>query len=116
MIAEIRGWPVGDQMVSITKLVKIAPIPAEKPEVTVQGVQFGQVDGQHEDAVFESVAPGGKALMHHAALVEARAPGGFRIGINYRHAVECEIGRITRPREAQLGECAMREPQKSGSA
>jgi hypothetical protein len=72
-------------VVRIAEFIGTPPVVSEEPQGSVEPAQFVEVDSDEEDPVFEPVAPRDPTLVHHAALVEARAERDFLLRFRDGH-------------------------------
>ena len=74
------------KVVGISELQPIAPVAAEEPQASIEGVQFVEVEAREEDPVLEMVRAGLQTMMHHSGLIEAGAKRSIVGGGAVSHA------------------------------
>ena len=62
---------VRGQEIPLAKRVQVTAVEGEKPEFSVKGIEFVEIEGEEENAVEKAVAPRRESLVHDVALVEA---------------------------------------------
>lgn len=71
----------GGEVVAFAEGVEVGTVDGEEAEAAVQGVEFVEVEGHHEDPVREAVNLRGEPMVHHVAFVETGLHGGRGRGL-----------------------------------